>query len=265
MESPILIGLNINNYIFACLANKSKTLLITEEREPYFYDSPKSSCEAYSRAKLNYLSGDLRSGRNHCDWYECSLRLRDSEPYEHCCGYPCCGCPCGPCRSLLLRLCLTLEQDCASQRERVRTCACEHSVSHEPCCDRPCKLRIPSDVHGRNGLCHNESKLRMSNRQPSMPRGDRSGSVLHTCHTATESARSGGLRYDDPLEVLEKAPYITVSFTRPDGTPYGVPLSLAHTDENTFYFHCAMEGEKLDCIAANPMVALPAVWNARLW
>jgi nitroimidazol reductase NimA-like FMN-containing flavoprotein (pyridoxamine 5'-phosphate oxidase superfamily) len=67
------------------------------------------------------------------------------------------------------------------------------------------------------------------------------------------------------LEVLEKAPYITVSFTRPDGTPYGVPLSLAHTDENTFYFHCAMEGEKLDCIAANPMVALPAVWNARLW
>lgn len=61
------------------------------------------------------------------------------------------------------------------------------------------------------------------------------------------------------LEVLEKAPYITVSFTRPDGTPYGVPLSLARTDENTFYFHCAMEGEKLDCIAANPMVALSAV------
>ena len=61
------------------------------------------------------------------------------------------------------------------------------------------------------------------------------------------------------LEVLDKAPYITVSFTRPDGTPYGVPLSLARTDENTFYFHCAMEGEKLDCIAANPMVALSAV------
>ena len=61
------------------------------------------------------------------------------------------------------------------------------------------------------------------------------------------------------LEVLDKAPYVTVSFTRPDGTPYGVPLSLARTDENTFYFHCAMEGEKLDCIAANPIVALSAV------
>ena len=43
------------------------------------------------------------------------------------------------------------------------------------------------------------------------------------------------------LEVLDKAPYITVSFTRPDGTPYGVPLSLARTDEKTFYFHCAFD------------------------
>lgn len=61
------------------------------------------------------------------------------------------------------------------------------------------------------------------------------------------------------LEVLDKAPYITVSFTRPDGNPYGVPLSLARTDDKTFYFHCALEGDKLDCIAANPTVALSAV------
>ena len=61
------------------------------------------------------------------------------------------------------------------------------------------------------------------------------------------------------LEVLDKAPYITVSFTRPDGSPYGVPLSLARTDDKTFYFHCALEGEKLDCISANPKVAMSAV------
>ncbi|MCR4583433.1 MAG: pyridoxamine 5'-phosphate oxidase family protein [Prevotella sp.] len=60
-------------------------------------------------------------------------------------------------------------------------------------------------------------------------------------------------------EVLDKAPYVTVSFTRADGSPYGVPLSLARTDEVTFYFHCALEGEKLDCIAAHPLVALSAV------
>lgn len=72
------------------------------------------------------------------------------------------------------------------------------------------------------------------------------------------------------LEVLDKAPYVTVSMTRPDGMPYGLPLSLARTDEKTFYFHCAMErlrvgerssgmGDKLDCIRHNPTVFLSAV------
>lgn len=61
------------------------------------------------------------------------------------------------------------------------------------------------------------------------------------------------------LEVFDKAPYVTVSMTREDGQPYGLPLSLVRTDEKTFYFHCAMEGEKLDCIAHNPTVFLSAV------
>lgn len=63
--------------------------------------------------------------------------------------------------------------------------------------------------------------------------------------------------------IFDKAPYITVSFTRPDGTPYGVPLSLARRDESAFYFHCAGEGEKMECIAANPIVALSAVTRCR--
>lgn len=65
------------------------------------------------------------------------------------------------------------------------------------------------------------------------------------------------------LEVLDKAPYVTVSFVRADGRPYGVPLSLARTDERTFYFHCALEGEKLECIARNPVVSLSAVSRCR--
>lgn len=61
------------------------------------------------------------------------------------------------------------------------------------------------------------------------------------------------------LEVMRKAPYITVSFTRPDGTAYGLPLSLACTSDNIWYFHCAPEGDKLDAIAAHPEVCLSAV------
>ena len=52
------------------------------------------------------------------------------------------------------------------------------------------------------------------------------------------------------LEVLDKAPYVTVGMTRPDGSPYALPLSLARIRS---------KGENQDCIAHNPMVFLSAV------
>lgn len=61
------------------------------------------------------------------------------------------------------------------------------------------------------------------------------------------------------LDVMDKAPYITVSMTGNDGMPYSVPLSLARTDDDTFYFHCALEGKKLDILRKNPAVCLTAV------
>lgn len=61
------------------------------------------------------------------------------------------------------------------------------------------------------------------------------------------------------LDVFDRAPYITVSMSRPDGTPYGLPLSLIRSDDKTFYFHCADEGEKIDCLKNNPVVSLSAV------
>lgn len=61
------------------------------------------------------------------------------------------------------------------------------------------------------------------------------------------------------LEVFDKAPYVTVSMCRPDGMPYGLPLSLVRKNETTFYFHCADEGEKIDCLNHNPIVSLSAV------
>ena len=61
------------------------------------------------------------------------------------------------------------------------------------------------------------------------------------------------------LEGMRRAPYITVSFTRVDGSAYGVPLSLACTSDDVWYFHCAPEGDKLDAIAVHPEVCLSAV------
>lgn len=61
------------------------------------------------------------------------------------------------------------------------------------------------------------------------------------------------------LKVFDNAPYITVSMTRPDGTPYGLPLNIVRKDETTFYFHCAAEGEKIDCLKHSPIVSLSSV------
>lgn len=63
----------------------------------------------------------------------------------------------------------------------------------------------------------------------------------------------------EAYDVFDKAPYVTVSMVRPDGTPYGLPLSVVRSDDRTFYFHCAAEGEKIDCLAANPRVSMSAV------
>ncbi len=61
------------------------------------------------------------------------------------------------------------------------------------------------------------------------------------------------------LEVFDRAPYVTLSMVRPDGTPYGLPLSIVRAGETVFYFHCAGTGEKLDCLSVNPVVSLSAV------
>lgn len=61
------------------------------------------------------------------------------------------------------------------------------------------------------------------------------------------------------LDVFDKAPYVTVSMVRPDGTPYGVPVNMVRKDCRTFYFHCADEGEKIDCLKHCNVVSLLAV------
>lgn len=61
------------------------------------------------------------------------------------------------------------------------------------------------------------------------------------------------------LEVLHKAPYVTVSFIDTEGKAYGLPLSLASDDDVHWYFHGALEGKKLDAIKAHPEVCLSAV------
>ncbi len=61
------------------------------------------------------------------------------------------------------------------------------------------------------------------------------------------------------MEVFDKAPFTTLCMTRPDGTPYAVPLNIVRKNDTVFYFHCAFEGEKIDCLRHNPIVSIMAV------
>ncbi len=62
------------------------------------------------------------------------------------------------------------------------------------------------------------------------------------------------------LDVMDRAPYITMAMTDKESmVPYAVPLSMARVDDKTLYFHCAIEGRKLDILRSNPVVCLNAV------
>jgi uncharacterized protein len=66
------------------------------------------------------------------------------------------------------------------------------------------------------------------------------------------------LTNEQTLEILQKGEYGVLSTVSPDGQPYGVPVSFAYTGK-ALYFHCAVEGHKLDNLATNPRVSFCVV------
>lgn len=54
--------------------------------------------------------------------------------------------------------------------------------------------------------------------------------------------------------------FSVVSMVTPEGKPYAVPLSVVR-DGDTLYFHSAAEGQKTDCLRANPEVCVTCVGN----
>jgi nitroimidazol reductase NimA-like FMN-containing flavoprotein (pyridoxamine 5'-phosphate oxidase superfamily) len=51
-------------------------------------------------------------------------------------------------------------------------------------------------------------------------------------------------------EILQKGEYGILSTVSVDGQPYGIPLSFAYTGDG-IYFHCALEGQKVDNVRGN--------------
>lgn len=65
---------------------------------------------------------------------------------------------------------------------------------------------------------------------------------------------------EEALAFLKAAEYGVLSTVGPEGEPYGVPLTYAlEEDGKSLVFHCAREGRKLACFAANPRAHFVAV------
>ena len=52
-------------------------------------------------------------------------------------------------------------------------------------------------------------------------------------------------------EMLNESTNGVLSLVDSNGEPYGVPISYVYDGDKAIYFHCAVAGRKLDCIAAN--------------
>ena len=62
----------------------------------------------------------------------------------------------------------------------------------------------------------------------------------------------------DALAILKRGEYGVLSTTDQEGNPYGVPLNYVYLD-GAVYFHCALDGYKLDNMAVNDQVSLCVV------
>ena len=64
------------------------------------------------------------------------------------------------------------------------------------------------------------------------------------------------------LDVLKKSPYVVLSLTDENNNPYCIPISIV-LEENHLYFHCAMEGKKIDLLKNNNQICICAVSRCR--
>lgn len=68
---------------------------------------------------------------------------------------------------------------------------------------------------------------------------------------------------DEAIILLIEGEYGILSTSGKDNTPYGVPVSYIFK-ENNIYFHCALEGSKLDKISQNPKVCFTVVGKTKV-
>ncbi len=68
---------------------------------------------------------------------------------------------------------------------------------------------------------------------------------------------------DEAVEILQKGEFGVLSMSSPNNEGYGIPLNYAF-DNNKIYFHCALEGSKLNYLKNNNKVSFCVVGRTEL-
>lgn len=63
---------------------------------------------------------------------------------------------------------------------------------------------------------------------------------------------------EEAWQIVEDSSYGVISMIAEDGTSYGVPVNIVR-EGSAVYFHCALEGKKVDAMRKNPQVCLVCV------
>lgn len=71
------------------------------------------------------------------------------------------------------------------------------------------------------------------------------------------------LNDNEAIGILQKGECGVLSMCTTDNEGYGIPLNYA-LDNNKIYFHCAIEGSKLDYLRTNNKVSFCVVGNTRV-
>lgn len=64
-------------------------------------------------------------------------------------------------------------------------------------------------------------------------------------------------------EVVDKCEYAFLAMTAEDGSPYGLPVTIARGGR-AIYFHSALEGRKAECLRRSPRVCLSCVGETQV-
>lgn len=126
------------------------------------------------------------------------------------------------------------------------------------------RSRLPVELAYHEELPDKSAALRREAAIKKMTRAEKLALVEHEEEYSMEMRRKDRQMPEEfAWGVVDKCDYAVLAMTAENGGPYCVPVNIAR-DGKSIYFHCAMEGRKINALRQNPRVCLNCVTRAEV-